>query len=77
MVIHCKLITFHLIHSKTKTNLIYQIGSYFNKIKDSKFNLFSSLDWIISESTVVRPDIIITFGEPKSDFLEFPPILII
>lgn len=38
--------------------------------------VLSELDWRINEETVVRPDFMIVCGEPQTDFLEFPPVLI-
>ena len=35
------------------------------------------LDWIIADDTVLRPDIMIVCDELKSDFLTFPPSLIV
>src|SRR5690606_24297432 len=33
-------------------------------------------DWKISSDTVVRPDMMIICGEPETDVVEFPPVLI-
>ena len=35
------------------------------------------LDWIIDESTVVRPDIMVICGSLEGDFLRYPPTLIV
>jgi Uma2 family endonuclease len=34
-------------------------------------------DWIISETTVVRPDVMIICNTPPSDFVRTPPVLIL
>ena len=34
-------------------------------------------DWIISEQTVVRPDVMILSDTPPSDFVRIPPVLIL
>jgi len=39
--------------------------------------VYYELDWIISDDTVVRPDIMIVCGIFNTDFLTFPPELII
>ncbi len=38
---------------------------------------FFELDWIISEDTVIRPDIMIVCGDFSEEFLGFPPTLIV
>lgn len=38
--------------------------------------VFYKLDWIIDDSTVVRPDLMIVCGKFDDDFLRFPPSLI-
>ncbi len=39
--------------------------------------IYHGLDWIINDSTVVRPDAMIVCGNFDEDFLNFPPVLII
>jgi len=39
--------------------------------------VFYELDWIVSEDTVVRPDIMVVCGRFTDDFLRFPPALIV
>lgn len=40
-------------------------------------NVFYELDWIVSDTTVVRPDAMIVCGEFEDDFLKFPPTLVV
>lgn len=40
-------------------------------------DVYTELDWIINENTVVRPDCMIICGEFKNDYLTFPPSLIL
>lgn len=52
-----------------------------NALKKHKGNyacevLYES-DWIISETTVVRPDVMIICNTPPSDFVRTPPVLIL
>ncbi|TKK70889.1 Uma2 family endonuclease [Ilyomonas limi] len=39
--------------------------------------VFTGLDWKISNETVVRPDVMIVCGKIETDYLEFPPALIV
>lgn len=39
--------------------------------------VYHGLDWIINESTIVRPDVMIVCGTFKDDFLHFPPSLVV
>ncbi len=39
--------------------------------------VYSELDWIINDDTVVRPDAMIVCGKFETDFLTFPPALIL
>lgn len=40
-------------------------------------DVFYELDWIVDNTTVVRPDALIVCGKFNDDFLRFPPSLII
>jgi Uma2 family endonuclease len=65
-------------HSKVLGNLIYQSNLSLKKNDDNcNCSVFPELDWKINEDTVIRPDIMVVCGDPKNDFLEMPPILII
>ena len=39
--------------------------------------VYSELDWVIDEDSVVRPDCMIVCGDFRDDFLTFPPNLIV
>ena len=39
--------------------------------------VYTDLDWIVNENTVIRPDCMIVCGEFKDDYLTFPPQLIL
>jgi len=39
--------------------------------------VYYELDWIVSDDTVVRPDIMVVCGNFTDDFLRFPPALIV
>jgi len=40
-------------------------------------DIYYELDWIVNETTVVRPDVMIVCGKFEEDFLRFPPVLIV
>ncbi|MDQ2751554.1 MAG: Uma2 family endonuclease [Bacteroidota bacterium] len=63
-------------HNNVQVNLSYQAKS---EIKSNNCNciVFTELDWKIDKENVVRPDVMIVCGEMKSDYLEFPPVLIV
>ncbi len=65
-------------HNNVQGNLIYQSKFSINK-NDGNCDCFviPELDWKINDYTVVRPDIMVVCGNPKSEFLEMPPVLII
>lgn len=47
------------------------------KNKFCNCEVFFELDWIVNDTTVVRPDAMIVCGKFDDDFLRFPPSLII
>ena len=61
-------------------------GKLFNIISNSLVELktvckecevFYELDWILSDDTVLRPDIMIVCGDFNEEFLTFPPTVIV
>ena len=52
-----------------------------NEIEKKKLScdceVYNELDWIINDDTVVRPDVMIVCGSFETDFLQFPPTLIL
>lgn len=40
-------------------------------------DVFYELDWIVNDTTVVRPDAMIVCGKFEDDFLRFPPSLVV
>ena len=52
-----------------------------NALKNSKAanncEVLYASDWIISDATVVRPDVMIICNTPPSDFVRTPPVLIL
>jgi Uma2 family endonuclease len=47
------------------------------KNKDPNCQVYYELDWIIRDDTVVRPNVMIVCGKFETDFLTFPPSLIL
>jgi Uma2 family endonuclease len=64
-------------HNRTIVSLIFQSKLSLSKNEDCICEIFSELDWKINDETVVRPDMMVICGDMKSDFLEFPPVLIV
>lgn len=67
-----------LKHNLVQGNFFYQSKT---SLKNNKLGcncmVVTELDWKISDETVVRPDLMIICGAPLTDFLEFPPALIV
>lgn len=63
-------------HNNVQAKLVFQAKDNIFR-NDCNCLVFSKLDWKISNETVVRPDVTIVCGEIKSDYLEFPPVLIV
>lgn len=64
-------------HGKVQINAAFQVKLALQSHKDCNCIVLSEIDWKINQDTVVRPDLMIVCGEPKTDFLEFPPALIL
>ena len=64
-------------HSKISSGLIMQAGNSVYQNEDCDCIVVNELDWKINDETVVRPDIMIVCGNPKAEYVEMPPALII
>ncbi len=64
-------------HNNVQINLAYQAKSGINTHNACNCFVFTELDWKVNNETVVRPDVMIVCGEIKTDYLEFPPVLVI
>ena len=64
-------------HNRVQLNLATQAMSNSGINENCDALVFTALDWKISNDTVVRPDVMIVCGEISSDYLEFPPVLIV
>jgi Uma2 family endonuclease len=64
-------------HSLVLINFIVQGKNSMKNNDNCNCLLFTELDWKISEDTVVRPDMMVICGETSSNYLEFPPVLVL
>ena len=63
-------------HNRVQVKISLQAESQFNQ-HQCNCMVFTELDWKISTDTVVRPDVMLVCGEMNTDYLEFPPMLIV
>ena len=63
-------------HNRVQFKIANQAENTFNQSENCNCVVFTELDWKINNDTVVRPDVMIVCGELKTDYLEFPPVLI-
>lgn len=65
-------------HQWFATNFIFLTIDF---LKQNKANcnceVYSELDWIVNDDTVLRPDCMIVCGDFKEDYLTFPPALVL
>lgn len=65
-------------HQATNRNFVrLAIEALEGKEQTCNCELFFELDWIVNDTTVVRPDAMLVCGKFDDDFLRFPPSLII
>jgi Uma2 family endonuclease len=48
-----------------------------NANQDCACEVLYEMDWIINDTTIVRPDVMIVCNTPPSDFVQVPPVLIL
>ena len=63
-------------HQWFSSKFIQKASNELDKI-NCNCQVYSELDWVIDEDSVVRPDCMIVCGDFKDDFLTFPPDLIV
>lgn len=63
-------------HQSTNGKFNRLIGNLLEN-KSCLCEVYSDLDWIINEETVVRPDSMIVCSDFTTDFLTFPPTLVL
>ena len=64
-------------HSQTLSRCNFQVVKSLEQNEDCVCNVFIELDWKVNDFTILRPDLMIVCEDLKSDFLEFPPTLIV
>ena len=65
-------------HQWFSSKFIQQSGNELDKMSaNCQCQVYSELDWVIDEDSVVRPDCMIVCGDFTEDFLMFPPTLIV
>ena len=63
-------------HQQFATSFIWVIKSIITG-KSCECEVYSELDWIVNNETVVRPDAMIVCGNFNTDWLTFPPALVL
>ena len=64
-------------HQLTGKKIVRSIDDSLVNNKTCSCQAVYELDWIIDDSTVVRPDIMVICGPLDGDFLRYPPTLIV
>ncbi len=62
-------------HRRVVGEFIYQLGEQLENCPE-KYSVYPSLDWIVSEDTVVSPDIMVVCREVE-EYLREPPELVV
>lgn len=63
-------------HERAAAKLVFQIESCLQK-QGCSCATYAGLDWIVSDDTVVRPDVMVVCGSQPGRHLERPPALAI
>lgn len=65
-------------HQATSRNFVrLAMDALKDKSAHCNCEVFYELDWIVNDTTVVRPDAMIVYGKFEDDFLRFPPSIIV
>jgi Uma2 family endonuclease len=63
-------------HQAVLTRLARQIGNELERVK-CQAEVLVELDWIISDDTVVRPDLVVVCGPPSEEHLRSAPAIVV
>lgn len=63
-------------HERVVSRLSRMIGSQLEQ-KACSCEAYTNLDWIISNDTVIRPDLMVVCGDQPQRHLEKPPVLVV
>jgi len=61
-------------HQRIATNVGAEFGIQLKKYKS--WNVYLPVDYKVSESCILQPDVLIVYNEIEKDFLDFPPSLV-
>lgn len=61
-------------HQFSEKKIMYQLEQQLENCYECE--AYTNLDWIVSERTTIRPDIMVVCGDFEEDFLEFPPSIV-
>ena len=66
-------------HQLLNTEFTFELKSVLNRNHTDckQCRVYQDLDWIVSENTIVRPDVMIVCEEFKENFLGFAPVFIV
>lgn len=64
-------------HQRVVAELITELTLALRKSNCKKCKVYDSLDYKITDDTILAPDILIICGEVKKKYLDFPPSLIV
>lgn len=63
-------------HERVVSRLSRALGNQFDR-SDGSCEVYTNLDWIISDNTVVRPDLMVVCGTQPERHLERPPAVVV
>ena len=64
-------------HQRIVADMIIDLGIALRKKKCGNCFVYDSIDYKISEDTILEPDVLIVCGEIIKKFLDFPPALVV
>ncbi len=65
------------VHQKAVSRLAHKLWDQIERHGCKTCEVFGELDWIVSNDTVVRPDVSVTCGQAVQRFIEQPPALVV
>ena len=64
-------------HQRASAELITELTLALRKSKCKNCRVYDSIDYKISDDTILAPDVLIICGEVKKKYLDYPPSLVI
>ncbi|MCS7468024.1 Uma2 family endonuclease [Stieleria sp. ICT_E10.1] len=62
-------------HQRIAKNVVFEIESQIRK-QQCRASVLYEIDWIVSDETVVRPDVVVICGDAPEEHVESPPALV-